>query len=135
MSTKKKNIFDYSHVKSVTAWALIDTITNKPAGKVIANWSDNPNGSTCTAQVFIDNAESRGLTPKTYHFQNSLCDMVLDKPAIGKAGGYGYCKLSSAISEAFNNGFENANTNFAGVGEGAVREYLEARGLKVVSVC
>ena len=49
--SKMKNIHDFKHVKSVTAIALLKN--GKPAGKIIANWSDNPAGSVCTACVML----------------------------------------------------------------------------------
>lgn len=75
-----KTIYDYKHVKGVSAVALLKD--GQRAGKIVANWSDNPAGTVCTAAVIlsIDGGEQVS--------------------GIGKAGGYGYDKLSSAIYEA-----------------------------------
>jgi hypothetical protein len=136
MNKRTKNIFDYSHVKSVTAWALVDNTTKAPCGRIIANWSDNPNGSVCTAQVFINNAEERGLIKKTYRSDNDfLKDIDLDVPAIGKAGGGGYCKLSAAIKSAFYTGFENKSPDFGGAGVEAVKTYLKSLNIEVIAIC
>lgn len=130
-----KNIFDYSHVKSVTAWALIDAKTNESAGKVIANYSDNPNGSVCTCQVIIWNARKYGLEPE--HTTTRLAigeDFTHETPCIAKAGGYGYCKFSQAFQDAVRKGFKNSECRVGGRGEGAVREWLEEHGLRVFEV-
>lgn len=81
-----KNFWDLKHVSSVTAIALL--WEGKPAGKIVANWSDNPAGSVCTALVLIH--------------EGPLASIVGDKfcGSIGKAGGYGYDKLSTAIEDA-----------------------------------
>lgn len=79
--SRPKRIFDYKHVAGVTAIALLKD--GKEAGKIIANWSDNPSGSVCTAQVFLYGQEWR--------------TKPIDACMIGKAGGYGYDKLSQAI--------------------------------------
>ena len=84
----KKSIFDYKHVKNTTAVCLLNKKTGCYCGRIIANWSDNPNGSVCTAniQLFINAPTAR-----------SKEDFVNVQ---GKAGGYGYDKLSAAIDQA-----------------------------------
>lgn len=92
-----KNVFDLKHVKSVTAIALLKK--GVPVGKIIANWSDNPAGSVCTAQVCLwDDEISPQITQR--HFKTAFLDAMLPVVMIGKAGGYVYDKLSSAISQA-----------------------------------
>ena len=124
-----KYIFDYSHVKSVSAWALLDKTTKEPRGKIIANWSDNPNGSVCTVQViFFDDTEKLGLkTAPRKHFKTLA-------PLIGKAGGSGYCKFSSAVYEALRPVLHGTEKPIAGVGEGAVRDFLDTIGLEAFIV-
>lgn len=131
-----KNIFDYSHVKSVSAITLLDIKTRENAGKIIANWSDNPNGSVCTAQVIIYNEDNYGLTRKTA--KETYSDgSPMPQIAIGKAGGYGYDKLSSAIYAAMRKGFDWTfeSPDFSGVGESGTRKFFESIGLQYVSIC
>ena len=90
-----KNIFDYSHVKSVSAIALLKA--GKHVGKIVANWSDNPNGSVCTAQVCLWDGK---ISEQIKREKSSLVNFELAVLMIGKAGGYGYDKLSSAIASA-----------------------------------
>lgn len=95
--TRNKNIFDYKMVQGVSAVALLKD--GQVVGKIIANWSDNPNGSVCTAQVLLWDKE---LAPKVKlrRIKTEFLDCELAIPMIGKASGYGYDKLSSAISQA-----------------------------------
>lgn len=96
-----KNIFDYQHVKSVSAVCLLKD--GKQVGRIVANWSDNPNGSVCTAQVCLwDGVLSEQI--KKRHVKTDFLDCELSVVMIGKAGGYGYDKLSSAIYEALRKG-------------------------------
>lgn len=91
----EKNIFDYKSVKNVSAIALLKD--GKEAGKIVCNWSDNPAGSVCTAQVFL-----YGEQYGTKKFKETLSGVEheFSVPMIGKAGGYGYDKRSQAIYDA-----------------------------------
>ena len=60
---------------------------SKIVGRIIANHSDNPAGSVCTATVWAPCMETGEGS------QSRCC-------ATGTAGGYGYDKLSAAIYEA-----------------------------------
>lgn len=132
-----KNIFDYSHVKSVRAIALIDMKTNKPCGKIIANFSDNPNGSVCTAQVIIHNPKDYGIAPKReaiHLYEDKYCEQ--DKNLIGRAGGGGYDKLSAAISYALrDNTTECPTQSFDGCGLSAAQTWFESLGITFFEVC
>lgn len=112
-----KNIFDYSHVKSVSVSVLLDN-KGEIAGKIIANFSDNPNGSVCTAQVIIYKLP-KTIKPKIKKYNTEfLEDSTFESPFIGKAGGYGYDKLSSAIAIAIrDNTTECPSIDFDGCGE------------------
>ena len=79
-----KTAYDYKHVKGTTAIALIKD--GKQAGKIVANWSDNPNGTVCTATVHIE------CWGESY-------------VGTGRASGYGYDKLSAAIYDALQNAY------------------------------
>jgi hypothetical protein len=68
-------------VKSVSAYVLM--YKGKYAGRIVANWSDNPMGSVCTAGVYIFDGPFESMPSTT-----------------GKAGGCGYDKLSAAVHEA-----------------------------------
>lgn len=86
-----KSIFDYSHVKGTTAICLLNKETGEYCGRIVANWSNNPAGTVCTACVML--------------YSNSPIQPLIDPDfiychAIGKAGGYGYDKLSQAIWSA-----------------------------------
>lgn len=81
-----KTVNEMKHANSVTAKALI--FDGKPAGRIIANWSDNPSGSTCSASVIV------WLGPLSEYSENGK---ELNYANIGKAGGYGYDKLSQAV--------------------------------------
>jgi hypothetical protein len=108
-----RSAFDMKHVKSVTAWALL--YQGKEAGKIVANWSDNRYGSVCTATVVIHDGPLN--PPDGYGYRGT-----------GAAGGGGYCKFSTAVSQAVNKRetaswfekvqkFTMPDNNFAGVGE------------------
>lgn len=85
--TQKKSIFDYQHVKGTTAICLLNKETKEYCGRIVANWSDNPAGTVCTACVML--------------WGNSPVKTIKDySHAQGKAGGYGYDKLSQAIWSA-----------------------------------
>ena len=103
-----KTAYDLSHVKSVTAVAL--TFEGAYAGRIVANWSDNPMGSVCTATVSIWAGPFKDLPKKT-----------------AKAGGYGYDKLSQALSEVFGGDCPDA-------GRESVYAWLEKQGYGVMGV-
>ena len=96
-----KNIYDYKHVKSVAAIALYKN--GKTAGKIICNWSDNPAGSVCTAQVMLWDGKISEQVKQVPYESDFLTG---DHPIlmIGRAGGYGYDKRSSAIAAALRKG-------------------------------
>lgn len=74
--------FDLKHVKGVRAVALL--WEGQPAGRIVANYSDNPMGSVCTATVHIWTGPLGGMPGST-----------------GRAGGCGYDKFSAAVMDAF----------------------------------
>lgn len=124
-----KHIFDLSHVKSVKAWALLRGC--EPAGRVIANYSDNPAGSVCTVAVhFWDKAEKEaGLVP--VDAGKPIEKWV--KPQ-GQAGGYGYDKFSAAFADALRRKYGLEGLKMSGAGESVVRSWLEEKGFQVVEV-
>jgi len=104
----------------VTAWAILKD--GKQAGKVIANWSDNPAGSVCSLAII-------GFGEPGDH-TISICNGQV----VGKARGYGYCKFSSAFASCLRlNGIETEE-RLGGVGEGACRAWLESEGYTVAEV-
>ena len=131
-----RNIFDYSHVKSVSAIALIDMKTKDCAGKIVANWSHSPNGSVCTAQVIVYDLEKRGLTPLREEVELIGEKTTLPRILIGKAGGYGHDKLSTAIVNAIRKNVDTVeHINFDGVGKEAVRTWFENKlGITFIEV-
>ena len=75
-----------------TAKAIL--FEGQPAGRLIANWSDNRNGTVCSASVIIWKGPLKDVkhpkTGKQFNYGN-----------IGKASGYGYDKLSQAVWQCF----------------------------------
>jgi len=125
MSGGQRSIWDFKHVKSVTAISLMHS--GKPAGKIIANFSDNPAGSVCTAAVFI----WEGPLTISEKYKVKLMDketMLTSNSRMAKASGYGYCKFSQAVGEALRATWLN------GRGEGAIRKYFESEGYEYIQV-
>lgn len=125
-----KNIFDYSHVKSVTAIALIDITTRECRGKIVANWSDNPSGSVCTCQIFLDDSSGYLLRAKQLKYDSKLLQgSTYAKPMIGKAGGYGYDKISTAIYSALNERLpiDETRRRFAGAGLSEAEKFFKEK--------
>lgn len=127
----RKSIFDYKFVKSVSVAILVDKETKDVAGKIISNWSDNPAGTVCTSQVILWEPQKYGITPKREPYSSRLLEGDYDVSMIGKAGGYGYCKLSSSIATAINDNThgDTPPAKFGGVGESGIRDYFDAIGL------
>jgi len=132
-----KSAFDGKHLKMVAVAVLVHPDSDNEgayAGRIVANWSDNPNGSTCTATVSIHEGPL------------SFIPIVS-----GKAGGCGYDKLSAAIYDALYRAREGTGDawkyvyeedktkckaltfpDFNGAGFGAVRTWLRTHGYIVV---
>lgn len=109
-----KSAYELKHVSSVRAWALLHD--GKEAGRVVANFSDNPAGSVCTCTVNIWAGKFKDLPSMT-----------------GKAGGYGYCKFSAAFADAFwRQKIECSGVNSAG--ETAMERFLDEHGYSVIRV-
>jgi len=108
-----KSAYDQKHVKAVKAWALL--FNGEMAGRIVANYSDNPNGSVCTATVGFWNGPLQDKNTTT-----------------GRAGGYGYDKFSAAVSYALNKiGVKN---EVDGRGDSSVKSLLEKIGYSVIEV-
>ena len=111
--TNVARVYDMKHVKSVSAYALL--YKGKYAGRIVANWSDNPNGSVCTAVVMIHDGPFRDMPVTT-----------------GKAGGGGYDKLSAAVHEAICKTVNKDSgldiPDLGGAGMSAVGEWLSKHG-------
>jgi hypothetical protein len=126
-----KNIFDYKHVKSVRVYILQDKTTCGIRGKIISNWSDNPNGSVCTTQIIsydhpetvIKSSEDRTIYP-----------LVLENPSMGRAGGYGYDKESSALSQALMKQGFSVRFSGAGIESQQCREFFDKYNLEIISI-
>lgn len=134
MATAKKrelarSAFDCAHVKSVSAWALLfpeESGKLGEAGKMVANWSDNPNGSVCTATLAIWDGPLKDLEKCT-----------------GQAGGYGYDKLSAAFVDALQrSNFETLDVSrtaekprpMHAAGKEKAKEWLTKLGYMVIEV-
>ncbi len=108
-----KSAYDMPHVKSVKAWAVM--FSGEMAGRIVANYSDNPNGSVCTATVGFWNGPLKDTVAST-----------------GRAGGYGYDKFSAAVSSALNKiGVKN---DVDGRGDSSVKSLIEKIGYSVIEV-
>lgn len=122
-----KNIFDCKHVKHVKAVALLKN--GEMVGRIVANWSDNPAGSVCAAQVMLWDWEVK----------KKRTVMLMDKPTelsaimIGRAGGYGYDKFSSAVYQALKAGGLEKDIPVE-PGAGSTRETFEEAGYTWVEV-
>jgi hypothetical protein len=117
-----KRVHEMKGPQSTTAWALL--FNGKPAGKMVANWSNNSNGTVCSASVYIYNGPL-DLKQQTSKYK-------LDFGNIGKAGGSGYDKLSQAVYQCFLNcGIETKTVRPA---NGRTRDEFEAWGYEVIEV-
>lgn len=119
-----KTITQFSHVAGTTAKALI--YEGKPAGRIIANWSDNPNGSVCTASVIIWGGPLKDA-------KNEKNGKEFNYGNMGKAGGYGYDKLSQAVWQCFKN--VGVETIAVSPGNGRTDDEFTQRGYVVFDIC
>ena len=125
-----KNIFDYKHVKSTTAVCLLNAKTGEYCGRIVANWSDNPSGSVCTAQVMIFGNEPSEEIKATVDANQRACK----GPFIGKAGGYGYDKFSAAIYQSLK--AQNLSTLIkVESASGNQQNAFEEAGFKYITIC
>lgn len=108
-----KSAYDLNHVKSVKAWGLL--FDGEMAGRIVSNFSDNPNGSVCTSTVGF--------------WGGPLKDKDL---STGTAGGCGYDKFSASVESALSK--IGVKTDFTGRGAYSVRAMLEGFGYKVIEV-
>jgi len=120
---RKKLISDFKNVKNVTAKAIL--LNGKPAGRLIANWSDNPNGTVCSASVIIWSGELANAKNDKTGAEFNYCN-------IGKAGGYGYDKLSQAVWQCFNN--VGIKTKAVKPANGQTNEEFEAWGYTIFDI-
>lgn len=109
-----KYIFDFSGVKSVTAWAFL--YDGKEAGKVIGHYGN----SRVNVAAFI--------------YAGPLADNRRTKHYNGWASGYGYCKFSAAFDEALRKGGHKPSVDLHGSGKEIVKAYLESLGYTVLEV-
>lgn len=115
-----KNIYDCDPIKHVSAMVLMKD--GKEAGKILASWSKNRAGSVCTAQVFLYNDRRIRVDAKGF----GVC-------MIGKAGGYGYDKFSTAVAHALAAGGMDRHISVE-AGRGTVAQDLRAAGYDVIEV-
>lgn len=115
-----KSIFDYKHVKGTTAVCLLNAKTGEYCGRIVANWSDNPAGTVCTACVML--------------FGNTPIEGVEHSHAQGKAGGYGYDKLSQAIWSALKT-MKLADKIKVEPASGNQQTAFEDAGFKYIVIC
>lgn len=113
-----KNAFDGKHVKGVSAIALL--WEGKEAGKIIANWSDNPAGSVCTATVSV--------------WAGSLKDSFNYEKNTARARGYGYDKLASCLERILQPTKENNEGREYFGGKSSAFDWLRAKGYQVIEV-
>lgn len=119
-----KTIKEFKHVQNTTAKALI--YEGKPAGRIIANWSNNPAGSVCSASVIIWGGPLANI-------KNEKTGVEFNYANIGKAGGYGYDKLSQAVYQCFKNvGIETVAVKPA---NGRTDDEFTERGYVVFDIC
>ena len=99
--------------KNTTAWALLKN--GQLAGRLVANWSDNPAGTVCTVWFAL------------YSFGEgeTIC-------GTGSAGGYGYDKLSAATYRALKGA--GLSPQVVEPANGLTRQEFEAMGYAVAEV-
>lgn len=104
-----KTAYECKHVKSVRAWGLM--FNGEEAGRIVADYSDNPNGAVCT------------LT-----FSCWLGPLANLEKTTEKARGYGYDKFNSCLERIFYvNGMGKEYKHDA-------RYFLNEKGYKVIQV-
>lgn len=113
----KRTAYDMKGPKSTTAIVLLKG--GKLAGRIVANWSDNPMGTVCTATL---NLYVPIYTPMDDYTHGT-----------GRAGGYGYDKLSSAIYAAYKEATGKYPEGFSG-GDGRHRALFESFGFEFIQV-
>lgn len=111
-----KQVNEMKGPKSTTAWALL--YEGKEAGRVIANWSDNPAGTVCSASVIV--------------FHGPLAEYGFGYDTVGRAGGYGYDKLSQAVWQCFDK--VGCPAKVVRPANGQTRDEFEAWGYTVIEV-
>jgi hypothetical protein len=117
-----KQVNDMSNCSGATAIALL--FEGKPAGRIIANWSNNPSGSVCSASVIIWEGplkDCKGPKGKELNYAN-----------IGKASGYGYDKLSQSVWQCLNNA--GVQTLKVEPGNGQTTQEFEAWGYQAFTI-
>lgn len=112
-----KQVNDLKHVQNTTAVALL--FNGKPAGRIVANWSDNPAGSVCTASVII--------------WAGPLENAGFDYRTTGRAGGYGYDKLSQAVWQCFKK--LKVDTIAVQPANGRTLDEFTERGYEAFTIC
>lgn len=108
------------HAANVRAWALV--WKGKPAGSIVANFSDNPAGAVCTVTIRV--------------YLGPLKELPI---VTGRAGGYGYDKFSEAFEQAMRTGITNFSKfiesrgvrYIGGAGDSVVQSFLESLGYVV----
>jgi hypothetical protein len=110
--TRTRTAYDCRHAKSVLAWGLLHD--GKMAGRLVADYSDNPAGSVCTLTLSV--------------WEGPLKDLPVSTPRTARTGGYGYCKASAAFAHIV------GDHKLHSAGMSTVRSWLEDRGYDVVDV-
>lgn len=117
-----KSVFDMKHVKSVSAVCLL--LNGRVAGRIVANWSDNPAGTVCTVRIGIQ------------------AGPFSEMPVVqARAGGFGYDKFSTACATALLSVLHKNNTELRklaekmdGAGESRVAAFFQSFGYDYVSI-
>jgi len=123
--SNKKSIFDYKHIKSVSVCILTDS-KGEYQGKILSNYSDNPNGSVCTSQIILYGEYEKYPNIKPKVSKIPTFDLPISKPLIGKAGGGGYDKLSASIADAITTNCDiYPKVTFGGCGIGSVAKWFK----------
>ena len=106
-------------------------------GKTVSNAINygNKKEMICTYNV-VTNTLKELITVRCYMGRSASASTVyasiwVNAPDIhtsgkGKAGGYGYHKASAAVADAISSAGITLDTNISGVGDGAIKESLEA---------
>lgn len=120
-----KSIYDYSHIKSVSAIALL--FKGKSAGKIIANWSNNQAGSVCTTHVEVSDGPLKIVEKKEVTLMGES-KTITSHAVTSRAGGGGYCKLSTTIGDAL------SQYHLSGSGLPSCQTFFEKNGYQWIEV-
>jgi hypothetical protein len=116
-----KHFLDSNQFKTVSAIALV--YDGKPAGKIVAKWTDNNLGGTCTVGMMIYYGPLPVQAKTTIDFSTTK-----------RASGCGYNKFDAALGSLFLHYLPNGEGAWKACDSGRWRAWLEEQGYTVMEV-